>query len=264
MTAPTSNLQAIYNSAIFYVSGFQPVVATNTTLTVQSGLCRDQANSMDINVGDYFGAQNPTTVNIATTGLNALDTGTVAASTVYALWAIADAGNYNPSGLLLSTSLTQPVVPSGVFPSGYGNIRLVRYAVTNASSQFITTKASGNGNMTTYTFDAPVRVLNAGAATTQTPINLASCVPAVDGELAIVQATFTPATAGHTATLVTSGGTIANSKFIVTGQVAAVPITQVFTIPVSLITGVPEIDYELTNGSDALSVYVIGFTQLHK
>lgn len=264
MTAPTSNLQPIYNLPIFYVSGMTPSVATNTTLSIASGICRDQADAIDINIGDYFGAQTSTTVNGGTTGLNALDTSTLAASTVYALWAIADAANYNVSGFLLSTSLTAPVVPKGIFPSGYGNLRLVKYAITDATVHFIPMKASGNGNSTTYTLDAPVRVLNAGTATTQTTIDLTSCVPAVDGILAIVGTTFTPAAASHTGTLCTSGGTIANSHFITTGQVTSVAITQTFTIPVTLISGAPKIDYILTNGSDTLSVYVIGFIQLHK
>ncbi len=260
MTAPTSSLQPIYNLAILYKQGMKISVASNTTLSITSGVCRDSANAIDINIGDFFGAQTATTVNIATTGLNALDTGTVAASKVYAVWAIADVAHYNPSGFLLSLSLTAPVVPKGVFPSGYGNIRLIGFAVTDASSHFLTIHCSGLGNTVVYTYDAPVLASNDFATATQTAISVAALVPAIEQIPMSLGVDFTPAAASRKITLCTSGGTIASSTDIIMGQVAAVHVWDTKVINAALISGVPKFDAVVSNADSPADIYVNSFT----
>lgn len=263
MSSSSAALQPIYNLAIAYKQGGQITVSSNTTLSISACLTRDSADSQDINVGDYFGNQSgpsATTVNIAVNGLNGLDTGTVAASTVYNVFAIMDQAGFNPSGFILSTSLTAPLFPNGVFPSNYSSYRHIGWAVTDASSHFLKIIQSGQGSVVQYTYDAPVEVLTSGTVASQTPVSLGAVVPAVVGSLVLLSANFVPSAANKTATICTSGGTIASSQNIINGQVATVPVKGQFTIPATLISGVPKIDYEVTDTSQALSLWVVGFT----
>lgn len=256
-----SALQPIYNLPIAYKQGGVISVASNTTLSISSILTRSLADDLDINVGDYFGAQTATTVDSSVVGLNGLDTGTLAASTVYAVYAIADQAGYNPAGFLLSASATSPLLPNGTFPSNYNTFVRIGWAVTNASTQFISMKQSGVGSVVQYTFDAPVRVLNAGTSATQAAVTLTSVVPAVDGIPVVLGCDFSGNAAADTAKLCYSGGTIANSHNVITAQVAGgtAHITPTMVIPAALISGAPKVDYILSTASASLSLWVNGF-----
>lgn len=62
------------------------------------------------------------TINMATTGANALDTGSIASATWYAIWAIAKADGTTAG--LASTSFTSPTMPSGyTFKARIGAVR---------------------------------------------------------------------------------------------------------------------------------------------
>jgi len=83
-------------------------VATNTTVACASDYVAltDGTNFLTVAVGSG-------TINMGTSGaLNTLDTGTIAAATWYAIWAIAKADGSLP-GYLASTSFTAPTMPSG-------------------------------------------------------------------------------------------------------------------------------------------------------
>lgn len=255
-----SALQPIYNLPIAYKQGGQISVASNTTLSIASILTRSMSDDLDINVGDYFGAQTATTLNAAVVGLNGIDTGALAASSVYAVYAVADQAGYNPSGFLLSLSATTPLLPNGVFPSHYNTFVRIGWAVTDASSHFKVLFCSGAGTTVKYTYDVPIAVLTTGAASTQTAISLATVVPAVNLIPVQLGCALTPAAASRTATLCTSGGTIASSRNILTGQVAAVVVTQVQEIPATLISSLPKVDYIMSNADSSLTMYVVGFT----
>lgn len=255
-----SALQPIYNNAIAYKQGLVISVASNTTLSVTSGVTRSQADDYDINVGDFFGAQTATVINAANVGVvNGLDQGTLAASTVYAVYAIADQANYNQPGLLLSTSLTAPLLPNGTFPSNYNTFVRIGWAVTDASSHFLVLNCSGQGSVVQYTYDSPVRVLNAGTSGTQAAVSLAAVVPAIDNILVDVGGDFVADAASKTATICPSGGTIANSRFIYNAQVAAVHVIQDYAVQANLISGAPKIDYIISAATSSLSLYVNGF-----
>lgn len=273
--SPQPALDQIYNTAILYKQGGVITVASNTTLTITPILCRDSLDAFDINVGNYFGQtyQDPfgaivtvaptnTTLNAAVNGLNGLDTGSLAASKVYAVWAISDPANYNTSGYLLSLSATAPYIPAGVNPSGYASMRRIGWAVTDASSHFLPIVQSGTGSVVTYTYDSPVIVLNAGTSGTQAAVSLAAVVPAVAGMPVILNGDFVSDTAGKSATICYSGGTIANSRNIFNAQVATVHVIQNYTVPAVLISSVPKVDYIISAATSTLSLYVSGFVDL--
>lgn len=255
-----SALQPIYNLPIRYKQGGNIVWTSNTTLTITPVLTRSGADDLDINVGDYFGTPTNTLLNAAVVGLNGIDTGALAASKVYAIYAIADQAGYNPSGFLMSLNLTTPRMPNGVFPSGYNTFVRIGWAVTNASSQFMVLKLSGQGATVEYSFDAPVTVLAAGTSATQAAVDLSAAVPAIDGISVNLGCSLVGNAAGDTAKLCFSGGTIANSKNVVTAQRAGA-ITQNVEVPAALITLLPKVDYILSTASANLTLSVNGFTE---
>jgi hypothetical protein len=115
------------------------------------------------------------TINLATTGAGAMDTGTAPASGYVALYAI-----YNPTtqtAKLLATNATSTAVPSvygaGNMPSGYTASALVSVWATNASSQFKI------GYQRDRHIDiAPTQFLSTGtAAASPTSVSIAGTVP---------------------------------------------------------------------------------------
>lgn len=258
-----SALQPIYNKAILYKQGLNVSVASNTTLSVASGLARTINDNMDINLGDFFGAKTSTVLNTGFVGLNGIDTGILAASKVYAVYLIADQAGYNASGLLLSLNTSNtPVMPIGQFPSGYNVIRRIGWAVTDSSVHFSAMTTSGSANTVIYTLDTPLLVLNAGTSATQAVVGLGAAVPAVAGIPVMLSGDFLSDAASKTAKISTSGGTIANTRFVLNSQVAAVHLMQDFLIPATLISGVPSVDYIISATTSTLSLYVNGFVDL--
>lgn len=255
-----SALQPIYNLPIRYKQGGNITWASNTTLTISPVLTRSVADDLDINVGDYFGTPTNTTLDAAVVGLNGIDTGTLGASKVYAVYAIADQAGYNPSGYIISLSTSAPQMPNGVFPSGYNTYVRVGWAVTDSSSHFMVLKLSGQGTTVEYSFDSPVSVLSAGTSATQAAVDLSAVVPAIDGISVNLGCNLVGNAAGDTAKLCFSGGTIANSKNIITAQRAG-SITQNMEVPAALVSSLPKVDYILSTASANLTLSVNGFTE---
>lgn len=268
----SSNIQPIYFNATVYKQGLGISVASNTTLTIASGVARSIADDADLNLGDFFGysasPQANTTLNAAVNGVNGLDTGTLAASTVYNVFVIGDLAGYNPTATLLSLSQTAPLLPSsasaGIFPSGYNTFRHIGFAVTNASTQFIVMLQSGIGSVVYYKFNVPIEVLTAGTSATQAAVDLSAVVPAVNGIPVLLGCDFAANAAGDTAKLCYSGGTIASSHDIITGQVAGstAHMTPSMMIPAAVVSGKAKIDYILSTASASLSLWVTGFVDL--
>lgn len=257
-----ATLQPIYNLPIQYKQGGKISVASNTTLSITPCLVRSGEDNLDINVGDYFNSTTAITLNAANNGLNGLDTGSLAASKVYAVYAIADQAGYNESGYLLSLNASTPQLPNGTFPSNYNAYKRIGWAVTDSSSHFLPLFVSGSGSVVTYTYDSPVKVLNAGTSATQAAVDLSAVVPAVAGMPMMLNADFVSDAAGKKATLCPSGGTIANSRFIMNAQVAAVHVIQNYVIPAVLVSSVPKVDYIISAATSSLDLYVAGFTDL--
>ena len=121
-------------------SGLKIQATSNTAVTV---------TATQIAIGSTTGTYTPNTISLtlstSTTGANALDTGTVAASTWYAVWAI-----YNETTVagLLSLSATAPTMPSGYTHKGRigwvrtdGSSNLLRTIQYGTRAQYITPAA---------------------------------------------------------------------------------------------------------------------------
>lgn len=88
-------------------------------------------------------------INLAASGVDGLDTGTVAADTHYSVWVIGDSTATNPTATLASLSTTSPTLPSG-----YDRKRRRGWILTDGSSNIHSFIArGGNGERTVmYTY----------------------------------------------------------------------------------------------------------------
>lgn len=136
--------------------------------------------SQDSQVSDSTGAfafkwHGVLTATISTSGAGGLDTGSETADTWYAVHAIADTSGTNAPDVLFSLSATVPTMPSG-----YDVFRRLGWARSDSGSDFLEFLQVWNGTTRrlVYDEDSPtMRVLNNGAATTYTDINLSAFVP---------------------------------------------------------------------------------------
>jgi hypothetical protein len=271
MANPQIQNETIYALPHLYVSGLAISPASTTVLAVAPGAARDSTNSIDMVVGlqNYFGIDNPAVqfngyqaglfINSAVNGINGLDTGTIAASTQYAIYLIGDSRNYNPTGGILS--LTSNVAP--VLPAGYDSNRLIGFIETDSSSHFVyaTHKPQNIGGLLTYFNNPGISVLTGGTATTFTAIDLTtnSAIPTTTLPNVIVTflATFTPVAVGDVAQFRPTGSTATGNLPTITGIAAGFAQTQYIQVIAGVGSSKPEIDYLVTSSSDALTLTVV-------
>ncbi len=239
----------------YYINGLQISNDATTPLTqldVGPGSCLDSTGTFQLN------SNSTIVINGAINGLNGLDTGTLAASTVYAVYMVWDAVHNKVAGAMLSLSLTQPLLPFA-----YGQFLLIGYVTTDSSVHFLKGYWSdSNTSMRTFTYDAvQPTAITAGHATTFTNVNLITLVPNVPNTPVQVYTSYVGATAGNVLELQAGNATSYQAK--VTCQVATVPVTTISTVlaqPVTITSVIsPVINYLETNGSDAVAIDVAGY-----
>jgi len=113
------------------LSGMVSSRNSNTVLDITVGACRDDSNAANI----VFAAAK--SIDTAGTGAGGLDTGALAASTTYHVFAISKADG--TSAGLLSLSATAPTMPAT-----YIYKRRIWSVLTNGSTQFIKFKQDGD------------------------------------------------------------------------------------------------------------------------
>lgn len=274
MAIPQIQNETIYALPHLYVQGLQLSAATPlaaTVVAVAPGAARDSTNSIDMVVGlqNYFGIDNPAQlfngyqpglfINSAVNGVNGLDTGTIAASTQYAVYLIGDSRNYNNTAAVLSlTSNTAPLLPSG-----YDSYRLIGFWATDGSSHFVyaTNKPQNIGGLLTYYNSPAVSVLSGGTATSFTAIDLTtnSAIPTTTLENIIVTllVTFTPVAVGDVVQFRPTGSSATGGLPTITGVTAGIAQSQYIQVIAGVGSSKPEIDYKVTSSSDAVSVSVV-------
>lgn len=248
--------EQIVNLPFLYRTGLDVSFATTATVSVATGQCRDSTNVFDI-VVPSLGQTAPLTCSTAFSGLNGLDTGTVEASTMYALFVVYDPTLRNHPGLVLSKSFTAPIMPSlnGVT---YGSFRLIDFILTDGSSlirKFYNTPAGA----TTYKqYDAPISITT-GVPTTDTLLSLATAVPASNYGRVFIRSSFKPAVAADTATI---RPTVASSDYyVLSGIVATVSQTDLWPIVPVQSSSVPKISYKVSNATAPTEILlsVVGY-----
>lgn len=269
MTNPQIQNDPIYSLPFLYKYGMivsNNATTPNTKLDISAGQCRDSNDVMDIVFGtsapegaplNGVGVAAPLTLNAATTGANGLDTGSLAASTVYAVYAIGDSRYYmTPAVILTLASNSAPLMPLG-----YDSYRLIGYAVTDASSHFLLGYYTGNGAALTFTYDAPQATsVTAGAATSYTAIDLSALVPPVNNLIVNVQSNFNANAAADT--LKMQGANSTGDAILIIAPVAGSTAHTVTNSNVlaQLVSSAPKINYKVSSGSDAVAINVAGFS----
>jgi hypothetical protein len=237
----------VVNAGNKYAYGMGGAYASATTLTVNLGQDRDSAN-----INDIVLAANAT-INGAVNGANGLDTGTLANSTLYNVFAINDSTKYQATAAVLST---QTIASGPIKPFGYDGFRWLFTAKTDGSANFLPFRITGNGLRKTYWYDTPISVLAAGNdATSFTDVDLSGSMPAMATDV-ILNVAFTPATAENELKLRAKGSSATNGSVQVTGVVAAKVQKLQVIVPCS---SAGLIQYLVSNGSDAATITLAGY-----
>lgn len=217
-------------------------------INIAVGQCRDVNDNIDIVVDSAL------TVNNTLAGAGGLDTGTVAASKVYAVYVIDDSSQYNAAAGLLS--LASNATPT--LPLGYDSYRKIGYGVTDATSDFLLFYQYGHSNWRNYRFDAPqATAVTAGAATSYTAVALTTLVPPEENLPVWINFAFTPGAASRTLKMTPGNGT--GDGVTITGQVTSVVVSDNVMVMSKVTSAVPEIDYKVSNAGDAVALNVAGF-----
>jgi hypothetical protein len=241
-----SSKQPVVNLPSLYANGLNIAWASNTTLTVSAGICRDSSNTFDMTLS------SAATINAAVNGANGLDTGTLAASTVYAVLLVSDSAGYNSPVALLSLSATAPTLPTG-----YDIFRRIGWAITDSGTHFLLIYQSGSGATRIYTYDEPQVILSGGSATSFTAVSLVAFAPVVDNLPVCIQAAFTPSVADDAANL-RSGGSSATTGCLITGQVAAKRTISQIHLDAKTVSSAPKVEYKVA-ASGALTADLVSF-----
>lgn len=265
MTNPQVQNDPVYTLPVLNIYGL--VISNDSStpdeiINVSAGTCRDSNNIMDLTLGasnanlEGSTVAAPLSISNVLSGAGGLDTGSVAASKVYAVWLIGDSRYYNPVSGLLSLSLSSPVMPYG-----YDSKRLIGYAVTDSSSDFLLMYCSGTGSARQLTYDAwQATAITAGADTNYTAISLAALVPAVDQTPVAIAYNLSANAAADT--LKMQGANSTGDAVIITAQAAAgtAHLTGISQVLSQNVSSVPKINYKVSSGSAAVAIDVAGFT----
>lgn len=236
----------IVNLPLLYVNNLQLSRAGNTSLTIAAGQCRDSSNIYDITVASAL------TLNAANTGANGIDTGSLAASKMYAVYIIADPTENNVPAALLSLSLTAPVLPTG-----YSISRIIGYWGTDGSTYFYIGEYVGNNNQRRFYYDALLATpITAGASNTFAAVVLTNLVPPVAEAEADFYMNFAANAAADTAAFRPTGSSSTNGQHIMTAQVAGATahLDQKVKLAYRTASGVPGIDYKVSAGTIAVDL----------
>jgi hypothetical protein len=235
----------------YYINGFglsNDATTPNSILDIAAGSCMDSTGTFQLSSNVVI------KVNSAVNGLNGLDTGTVAASTVYPVYLVWDPVSFQPTGAMISLSYTQPLMPFG-----YNSFLLIGYVVTDSSSHFLKGYwTAGNGTMRSFFYDAPqATAVTAGAATTYTAVDLTKWVPNLNNTPIWIASAFTPGAASRTLKMQPVNAT--GDAIIITGQVTSVVVTSNSFLLAQVASAKPEINYVVSNAGDAAALNVAGY-----
>lgn len=148
-----------------YFEGGNTTWVSNSSMTISPFTARSDDNSTMID------SNSTRTLGVSSVGDNGLDTGSVANSTWYYIWALK-----NPTSdavqVRLSTSNSSPTLPSG-----FTKKRFIGVARTDSSGNFRKFFEVGEDQHKTIVWDAEATVVNNGQSQTRTNIDCTSQVP---------------------------------------------------------------------------------------
>ncbi len=253
----------IVNGNTMYINGMRMAFASTTTFTVSQGLCRNSTNVNDINIGlplnvaatqtgelPVDAGDGAVTVNITAHGAGGLDNGTIAASTFYAVHAVGDSFGNNPGSVIISTSVTAPLLPAG-----YDMFRRIGFIKTDGSTHVLEFRQEGVTADRWMWWDVAIATsITAGSSATFATVDASAGIPAmgVNSE-ALFLVVFTPTAANNTVELRPGLSSATNGYARASGSVAAVATTVMMECPIDT-PYTDAVDYLVTGSATAISV----------
>lgn len=235
----------VVNAGYLSVQNLQLAIASNTTITMAAGQARDSTNVNDIVLSAGV------TLNAANNGINGLDTGSLAASSLYAIYVVGDSSENNDAGALLSLASNS----SPLLPVGYDMSRLIGYARTDGSVHFLKGYWSGSSNDRLFVYDVPLATaVTAGSSATYAAVDLSGLVPAVANVPVQIESNWTANAAADTLALQPLNAVGDTVKYIaaVAGATAHTLVRDY--VQAQLTSGAPKINYKVSAGTVALNV----------
>lgn len=236
----------IVNDGEKYLQGLNLSRTDDAVVAIASGAARDSTNVVDIEVSSALAVSN------IVSGVNGLDTGSVAASTMYAVYVIGDSTRHNDAAGLLSLSFSDPTLPSG-----YDVFRRVGAVLTDGSSDNLEFHQYGEGKERMCYYDVAISELSNGQSATYAAVDLATSVPPVRCEVLLL-VDYTPNSATNKAHFLPFSSSATNGV-VQFGYGVAAAQRGMLQAPSSLDSAVPKIKYKLDNSSDSLDLSVSGY-----
>ncbi len=234
----------------FYFNGLgisNDATTPNTKLDIATGSCLDSTGTYQLSLDAAV------VINAANTGLNGLDTGSLAASTVYKVFIVADPVTRQPSGAMISLAATP------LLPFGYSAYALIGYVTTDSSSHFLLGYWSDNDSARrVFTYDAPIIALSAGTSTSYAGVALTAFVPPVANIPVYMYMLFAANAAANAANLQGYNSTGDQITLIAPVATGVANTTENVNVLAQLNSSAPSIKYKVAAG--ALSLYVCGYT----
>lgn len=243
-TNVSANSIPVVNLPFKYVDGLELSYTATTAIQVAAGQCRDSTDTYDLVLSadtDLF-----TSIN----GAGGLDTGDVAATTMYAVFVIGNSIKRLPTSTLMSLSSTAPVMPTG-----YDLFRRVGYIRIDSSFQVTRFYQTAERRMVYAEF---ISVITGGNDASFAPIDLSAAVPAIPNCSVLLKALLLPATAGNVLAIRPTGSIAASVSCLSASVLSVAQIAQVSAI-VGIDAGVASIDYQVSQSTDAVNLYVISY-----
>jgi hypothetical protein len=252
----------VTNAPLYYINGLELAYVSTTTMTVNAGRCRDSTNSNDISVGlplnvaatqtgvePVAAGTGIVTINIAANGLAGLDSGTIAANTFYAVYAVGDSTGNNPGSALISANLTTPFLPSG-----YDMKKRIGYIKTDGSSHILPFRQDGTGLDRWMWYDASIATsITAGSSATYATVDASAGLPSSTPTMVNWACVFTPTAANNKLVLAPGTSTSTNGYASASGSVAAVVTTVDLVCPTDS-PNTAAIVYKVTGSAVAINV----------
>lgn len=258
---PIINFPNSYKSGlVLSLVNTAPLTFEATKLAISAGACRDSNNVMDI----VIGSQNvegslipaPLVIDLAADGANGLDTGTIAANTMYAIYMIADSRYYLPTAAI--ATLSSNALPS--MPRGYDSYRLIGFWATSAASILLQGYYFGNGNDMTFFYSSQEPVVVGAVASAV--VNLARFVPSIDDVNVGIQVGFAGTTVSNINNWYNGYDNSGADYVLISTQVALVTIyEQIELMTGPLVGGVPTVRFVVGAGGagGTVNAYVMWF-----
>ena len=251
--------QQVVNAPYKYVQNMEASYSSATVVAMAAGQCRDSTNVFDIFINSAI------SLDLTKNGINGLDTGTVAVSSIYSIYAIMSpllSNTQDTSGYIASLNTTN----TPFLPPTYSVVRHVAWVVTDSSGNIQKFYQSGHASERTYWYDTAIQTAAITLATSYNTVDLSVGVPppgGISNREVVLSGAYTPSTAGNSFTLSPTSASIATTPNIapVSGPVISQAFDYQRLVNVGVSTGKAAVSIKSSSASDTITMFVAGYRE---